>query len=173
MIGATKGAPEEGAPLTRSLPDLGSRGEGWFLIQVLIMAAIALGGLVGPAWSGPPRAIGIVIGAVLIGAGGVLAIRGVLDLGANLTVFPKPLEGARLIDTGAYRLVRHPIYGGLILGGFGWGLVAASPVALAGALVLTVFFDLKSRREEVWLSDQLDGYDEYRDRTRRLLPWLY
>jgi protein-S-isoprenylcysteine O-methyltransferase Ste14 len=173
MIQATKRAPEEGAPVTRSLPDLGSRGEGWFLIQVLIMAAIALGGLVGPAWSGPPRAIGIVVGAVLIGAGGLLAIRGVLDLGPNLTVFPKPLLGARLVDTGAYRLVRHPIYGGLILGAVGWGVLTASLAAVAGAVVLAVFFDLKSHREEVWLAEQLEGYAAYRGRTRRLLPWLY
>ena len=91
----------------------------------------------------------------------------------NLTVFPRPREGGRLVETGAYRLVRHPIYGGLILGAFGWGLLTASPVALAGAVVLAAFFDLKSRREEVWLVEQLDGYDRYRDRTRRLLPWLY
>jgi len=157
----------------RRLPDLGPRGEGWFLIQVVILCAIALAGLVGPAWSGPPRVLGVVGGAVLVGAGGLLAIRGVLDLGANLTIFPKPRDTARLVDSGAYRLVRHPIYGGLILGAFGWGLVTASPVALAGAVVLALFFDLKSRREEAWLAEQVEGYDAYRDGTRRLLPWLY
>lgn len=155
------------------LPDLGPRGEGWFLVQVVILGAIALAGLAGPAWSGPPRVISVVAGALLVGGGGLLAARGVVDLGANLTVFPKPREGAPLVDTGAYRLVRHPIYGGLILGALGWGLVMASSVALAGAVVLAVFFDLKSRREEIWLAEQFDGYDRYRDRTRRLLPWLY
>ncbi len=157
----------------RRLPDLGPRGEGWFLVQIVILAGIAAAGLVGPAWSGVPRAVGIVVGAPFVGAGGLLAIRGVADLGVNLTVFPKPREGGRLVETGAYGLVRHPIYGGLILGAFGWGLLAASPVALAGAVVLAAFFDLKSRREEVWLLEQLDGYERYRARTRRLLPWLY
>lgn len=157
----------------RSLPDLGPRGEGWFLVQIVILAGIAAAGLVGPAWSGLPRAIGTVVGALLIGAGGLLATHGVADLGANLTVFPRPREGGRLVETGAYRLVRHPIYGGLILGAFGWGLLTASPVALAGAVGLAAFFDLKSRREELWLAEQLAGYDRYRDRTRRLLPWLY
>ena len=78
-----------------------------------------------------------------------------------------------LVETGAYRLARHPIYGGLILGALGWGLATASPVALGLAGVLVVFFDLKSRREEIWLVDQFDGYAEYRGRTPRLLPWIY
>jgi protein-S-isoprenylcysteine O-methyltransferase Ste14 len=155
------------------LPDLGPRGEGWFLVQVVILGAIAAAGLLGPAWSGVARVFTVVAGAALIGAGGVLAVRGVLDLGQNLTPFPKPRAGITLVDTGAYGIVRHPIYGGLVLGGFGWGLLTASPAALAGAIVLLVFFDLKSRREEAWLAARLDGYERYRDRTRRMLPWVY
>ena len=157
----------------RGLPDLGARGEGWFAVQVVLFVAIAVGGLGGPAWSGGLRLVSVVGGAALIGAGGVLAVRGILDLGGNLTPFPKPLEGAQLVDTGAYALVRHPIYGGAIIAALGWGLATASPASLAGALVLQFFFDLKSRREEAWPADQLGGYPAYRSRTRRLLPWLY
>lgn len=157
----------------RDLPDLGPHGEGWFLIQVVLFAAIALAGLLGPAWSGPSRVVTIIAGVVLIGGGAVLTVRGLLDLGGNLTPFPRPREGARLVDGGAYSLVRHPIYGGGILGALGWGLSTASPAALAGVAVLVVFFDLKSRREEAWLVGQVAGYAAYRSRTRRLLPWLY
>jgi protein-S-isoprenylcysteine O-methyltransferase Ste14 len=157
----------------RSLPALGPRGEGWFLIQVVLLGAIALAGTLAPSWSGLPRAVGVAVGAALIGGGGLLTVRGVLDLGGNLTPFPRPRKGARLVDTGAYRLVRHPIYGGLVLGALGWGLLTASVAALVGAAVLLAFFDLKSRREEAWLLEQLEGYDRYRSRTRRLLPWLY
>jgi protein-S-isoprenylcysteine O-methyltransferase Ste14 len=76
------------------------------------------------------------------------------------------------VESGAYSLVRHPIYGGLILGAAGWGLWTASPLALLGAVVLAVFFNLKSRREETWLADQFEEYDAYRSRTKRLLPWV-
>ncbi|HEX7949126.1 MAG TPA: isoprenylcysteine carboxylmethyltransferase family protein [Candidatus Limnocylindrales bacterium] len=157
----------------RRLPDLGPRGEGWFFIQVVMLGAIAAAGVLGPAWSGSPRIAGMVVGAVLIGAGGLLAVRGILDLGRNVTPFPRPREGARLVDTGAYGLVRHPIYGGLIAGAFGWGLLAASPASIGGAVVLAVFLDLKARREEAWLIERVAGYAAYRERTRRLLPWLY
>jgi protein-S-isoprenylcysteine O-methyltransferase Ste14 len=157
----------------RSLPALGPRGEGWFAVQVVLLAAVALAGALGPNWSGPARALSAAAGAVLIGAGFVLALRGVLDLRNNLTVFPRPLAGAHLVDTGAYGLVRHPIYGGLILGSFGWGLATASGPALAAAVVLALFFRLKAAREEVWLAEQFAGYAEYRARTRRFLPGLY
>ena len=155
------------------LPDLGRRGEGWFVVQILLFGASALSGAAGPAWGGWPRAAGATIGGVLICCGGILSLGGVLGLRENMTPFPRPLPGARLVDSGAYRLVRHPIYGGLILGALGWGLLTASPPALLGSLVLAGFFDLKSRREELWLTEQFEGYSAYRSRTRRLLPWLY
>jgi protein-S-isoprenylcysteine O-methyltransferase Ste14 len=155
------------------LPDLGRRGEGWFLLQLVLFGAIAVSGAAGPAWGGWPATVGIALGGVLIGCGGILSLRGLLDLRENLTPFPRPLEGARLVESGAYRLVRHPIYGGLLLGAMGWGLVRASPLTLSGALLLAAFFDLKSRREEIWLSESYADYPAYRSRTRRLLPWVY
>jgi protein-S-isoprenylcysteine O-methyltransferase Ste14 len=157
----------------RQLPALGPRGEGWFALQTVLFALIAAAGLFGPAWYGIARTVAAIVGALLMGCGGVLGVRGVLDLRENLTVFPRPIEGARLVDTGAYALVRHPIYGGLIVAAAGWGLVSASPLALAGAALLAVFFALKSRREEAWLVEEVPGYAAYRERTRRLIPWLY
>ncbi len=157
----------------RRLPDLGRRGEGWFLLQLVLFGAIAAAGASGPAWSGWPELAGLALGGILICCGGVFALRGVLDLRESLTPFPRPLDGAHLVESGAYRLARHPIYGGLILGALGWGLMRASPLALLGALALAVFFDLKSRREEIWLSERYEDYPAYRSRTRRLLPWVY
>jgi protein-S-isoprenylcysteine O-methyltransferase Ste14 len=155
------------------LPDLGARGEGWFAAQVVLFVAIAVSGASSPAWGGVAATVGVAVGAVFILVGGVLSLRGVLDLRENLTPFPKPLDNAQLVETGAYRLARHPIYGGLILAATGWGLLRASPVTLLGALALAVFFDLKSRREEIWLADKFPEYPDYRTRTRRLLPWIY
>ena len=157
----------------RRLPALGRRGEGWVLVQILMFLAIALAGTLGPAWSGAPRVASLALGVLLAVAGVLLAARGVLDLNDNLTPFPKPIPDGHLIDTGAYALVRHPIYGGLITGAFGWGLATASPASILGAALLLGFFDLKSRREEVWLAERYGEYGAYRTRTRRLLPWIY
>ncbi len=152
------------------LPTLGPRGEGWFATQVALFLAIAASGAVGPGWTGAARTVTAFAGAALIAAGGILAIRGVLDLRENLTPLPYPVDRVRLVDTGVYALVRHPIYTGLIVASFGWGLATASVAALLGALVLAAFFQLKSRREEAWLAVALPGYDEYRRRTGRFMP---
>lgn len=159
--------------MTRSLPTLGPRGEGWVVIQGVILVAIFLAGGLGPTWQGGVRVATAAAGILLVAAGGLLAVRGLVDLRENLTALPHPRPGGRLIEHGAYRLVRHPIYGGLIVGGAGWGLFTASPVALVGTAILFTFFDLKSRREEAWLVATYPGYRRYRSRTRRLLPFLY
>jgi protein-S-isoprenylcysteine O-methyltransferase Ste14 len=156
-----------------NLPELGRRGEGWVALQVVLFIAIIGAGFVGPAWSGTARTIGVVAGTVLIVLGVGLVAAGILRLRRQLTAYPRPMPGGRLIEDGVFGLVRHPMYGGGIIAAVGWGLAMASPLALAGALVLAGFFDLKSRREEAWLAEEFPGYADYQRRTRRLIPWLY
>jgi protein-S-isoprenylcysteine O-methyltransferase Ste14 len=105
-------------------------------------------------------------------SGFVLVARGVADLGGAMTPLPRPRENAELVQTGAYALVRHPVYGGLILAAFGWALLRASFVAIALAAALAVFFRLKSAREERWLEERYPEYAGYRSRTRRFIPWI-
>ena len=154
------------------LPSLGPRGEGWVLAQgVLLVLVAAAGWSLGPDWSGPLRLAGIGIGIVMIAGGAALAVRGVIDLGGAMTPLPKPRDEAGLVDTGAYAIVRHPIYGGLIITAFGWAIAQASFVAIALAAALAVFLRVKSAREEAWLEQRFPTYAAYRARTRRLIPW--
>jgi protein-S-isoprenylcysteine O-methyltransferase Ste14 len=156
------------------LPSLGPRGEGWFAGQMALFGFIGAAGVaVGDAWTGSARTASEIVGGVLLLAGGILAFRGLVDLRENLTPLPAPVAHGRLVDTGSYALVRHPIYSGLIAGASGWGLALASPLALVGAAVLALFFDLKSRREEIWLAEKYPDYAGYRSRTRKLVPRIY
>ena len=158
---------------TSRLPDLGPRGEGWVLIQFILLGLLALAGSLGPAWAGAARAVSTLAGAALLACGFMLALRGLIDLRENLTPFPRPKDGTTVVSRGSYRLVRHPVYGGIILGSLGWGLVTASPAALITAAVLAAFFDLKSRREERWLDEHVAGYVAYREGRRKFIPWIY
>jgi len=155
------------------LPSLGPRGEGWVVIQFVLLPLVGLAGLIGPAWSGTFRSVTDVLGAVLLLAGIGLGAWGLVALRTALTPLPRPRDGAQLVETGAYRLARHPIYGGIIIAALGYGLAMASPAAISGALLLLGFFRLKSAREEVWLMAVYPGYGAYRAHTPRLLPFVY
>jgi protein-S-isoprenylcysteine O-methyltransferase Ste14 len=156
------------------IPALGSRGEGWVVLQLLLLAAIGVAGLAGlanPWWDGPVRIVASGAGLALGVAGAWQAGRGLRDLGANLTPLPHPTAAAQLVETGIYRRVRHPIYGGSILMALGWSLLAASVPALGLAGLLVPFFWLKSSVEERWLEGRFAGYPAYRRRTRRFIAW--
>ncbi|MGZ3587022.1 MAG: methyltransferase family protein [Candidatus Limnocylindrales bacterium] len=155
------------------LPSLGPRGEGWFALQVALLGSVALAGPLGPAWEGPLRSITVVVGLLLMAAGGLQALRGIVDLGSDLTPLPRPRPGAELRQAGIYARVRHPIYGGLIMGAGGWGLAWASPLALLATLLLAGFLAVKAQREEAWLREQFPGYAAYAARTRMFLIGLY
>ncbi len=149
---------------------MGKRGEGWFVVQLALFAVILLAPPV------PPVTFPLwlrILGLGMLVVGGVFGTGGVLALGSNLTAFPKPIEGGTLITTGMYSFVRHPIYTGLILGTLGLGIFRASLLGIVLAVVLFVFFDLKSRREEKWLVEAYSGYMDYRKRVKKLIPWVY
>lgn len=149
---------------------MGKRGEGWFVLQLVLFAIILVAPRV-PALALPlPVRI---VGLAIIAVGGVFGTGGVLALGRNLTPFPKPIEGGTLVTSGVYRWVRHPIYTGLILGTLGWSLWNANLLGVGLAVILFLFFDLKSRREEAWLMEAYPDYAEYRRRVRKLIPLVY
>ncbi|HVO72101.1 MAG TPA: isoprenylcysteine carboxylmethyltransferase family protein [Aggregatilineaceae bacterium] len=153
-----------------------SRGEWYVVVQSILFVLIA----VGPGWIDVHpqlpafwHAAAMIIGLVLGAVGLLLAFSGMLGLGSNLSIFPRPKDNATLVQTGAYGVVRHPIYAGLIIGAVGWALLNVSLVTLIYAGILLVFFDVKSRREERWLTEKFPDYAAYRTRVRKLIPFVY
>lgn len=142
--------------------------------QVLLIAAVFLSAVVGKGWSGTLAVVAYTVGASLVTLGLLLLVRAAIQLGTSLTPFPAPRTGQRVVMTGAFALVRHPMYGGGILIAVGWTIIFASVLGLGLTLVLAIFLGLKARREEVWLSERLDGYEAYSRKTRRrLLPFIH
>lgn len=154
----------------------GTKGEWYVVVQIILFGLVAFGpaSLPGwPAWSGTWRTIAIVVGLVLGGIGGLLAFGGVFSLGSNLTAVPHPKDDAHMVAHGAYRWVRHPIYSGIILGAFGLGFLRGGWLSLLYALILFIFFDIKSRREELWLRERYVDYADYQQRVPKLIPFVY
>ena len=146
---------------------------GWIVIQGILIVLVAVSGWkLGAGWPGPVRLVGVLLGAALIFCGLALVVRARLDLGTAWTPLPQPRDGSTLIDTGAFKLVRHPIYAGLILAALGWGIAMASPAAIVLTVLLAGFSYLKSAREETLLEARYPGYAAYRARTPRFIPWI-
>ena len=150
-----------------------ARGGWWVLAQVPVLLAAA----VIPPWFGDgwivPRQPTAFAGVALVAAGVWLAAWGLAGLGEALTPFPRPLQDASLHRAGAYRLVRHPIYAGLIIASLGWALWWLSPVGALYAVVVAVFFDRKAAFEEGWLREKYPEYADYQRRVRKFLPGIY
>ena len=153
-----------------------SRGDAYVLLQLGLLALIAFGPrtlAADPGWPAPWGAAARVAGVALGAVGAGLSLAGSLRLGRNLTPFPRPRAEATLVLSGPYRVVRHPIYAGLILMALGWALYVSGGLTLLYVLALFLLLDAKTRHEERWLSATFAEYGEYRRRVRKLVPFLY
>ena len=150
-----------------------SRGELYVLVQAILLIAL---------FFGPKDLLGLstkvnqglwLAGQILFYLGIVIAIWAAILLGPNLTPLPKPKPSGQLIQTGLYKLVRHPIYFGVILVSFGWAGIEQTIYTLVLAFIVPIFFDLKSRQEERWLTQKFSEYAEYKMTTKKLIPFVY
>lgn len=147
-----------------------SKGGGWVLAQVALLTWV-----VGGAWPFEPSAsqVGRWLGGLVGLAGLVLAIAAIRSLGKNLTPYPEPVAGAELVAVGPYGMVRHPIYGGIIIGLGGLALYQGSFTTLLGAIEMGALFWLKSSFEERRLLIAHPTYRRYQQTVRkRLLPFV-
>ena len=164
------------APVIRAPWWKGSRGEWYVAGQGVLLLLVAMGprtlpGL--PEWTSLYKQVTFIIGALLLPAGGFMAAWGMMALGKNLTPLPFPKDDGVLIESGPYRIVRHPIYSGLIFASFGWGLLIHGWLTIGFGVLLLVLLDIKSRREEQWLLDKFSGYAAYQKKVRKLIPFFY
>ena len=91
-------------------------------------------------------------------------------LGRGLTAAPLPNAHAQLRTRGLYRLVRHPIYSGLLLSSLAWAAASGDLTAVVAAVVLVGLINVKARWEERRLAERFPGYPAYAAVTPRFLP---
>lgn len=108
------------------------------------------------------------LGALALGAWAIGAMR----LG-NINVMPEVKQGARLVQGGPYRYVRHPMYTALLLATLAVVLDDFSSARLAAWIILLLTLLVKLEREERFLAEHFSEYTAYRRVTKKLIPFLY
>jgi len=131
-----------------------------FTLIVLIMLA-------GPLW---PTSWGLGGMMVLAGAIGLWAF---LAMGLkNLRAFPEIPQHGWLVVHGPYRWVRHPMYTSVLLITLAWMVEYPLPFRMALWMGLVVTLWVKLGYEEKLLLARFPSYEEYRMRTKRIIPFL-
>lgn len=153
----------------------GAKGEWYVVVQFILFAFIAFYSpniSLGSWWERLEPFL-YYPGLIISIFAAIIVILGLIHLGRNLSVLPHPKDDAELVETGVYSLIRHPIYGGLILLVTGYGLMTVNVILLIYGVLLFVFFEFKTRREEKYLSLKFKGYKEYQTRVKKLIPFIY
>jgi protein-S-isoprenylcysteine O-methyltransferase Ste14 len=111
------------------------------------------------------------IGLGLAVLGAALAICSRALLGRNWSATVQLKQDHELITTGPYRLVRHPIYTGLLLLFLGNAIMVGDWRGLLAVAIVFVSFLRKFRLEEVWLAEHFgESYRLYQASTKALIP---
>jgi protein-S-isoprenylcysteine O-methyltransferase Ste14 len=84
---------------------------------------------------------------------------------------PGHKEQLRVVATGPYRIVRQPIYLGVIVAAFATALIFGKPSSIGGAALLTLAFLVKTFMEESLMRSELGAYDDYAERVPMIVPF--
>lgn len=145
--------------------------------RVLTLAALVM--LVASHWPVPeaqlwatPAGFGwALFGVALLGLMFTWAAR--LHLGPLWSNTSAPTDDHRIVDTGPYAIVRHPVYAGLLLAALATAAERGRLEAVAGALTLIAAVSLRAKLEERFLRRDLsdEAYSAYRARVPMLVPF--
>jgi len=147
----------------------------------LVVVAIAAGTTLGfraahMSWASIGGGWATVVAGLTIAATGIaFRIWAILTLGRLFTFVVTIQEGHRVVDSGPYRILRHPSYTGALLAFLGMGIALDNWLAIATIVVLPLVAVLvRIRYEESRLAKNLGAeYAEYAARTRRLVPGVW
>lgn len=123
-------------------------------------------------WSNLPSAISIAADLLLLLSYGLIFL--VYRENSYTSRVVEVSEGQKIISTGPYAVVRHPMYSGMIMMYLLSPLALGSWVAAIPAPILVAVLILRLLDEEKTLSAELDGYHEYMQKVRcRLIPGIW
>ena len=141
------------------------------LLAVVVLVLLRAGifrhhGLTTDPWR---AGVGLVIFALGLG----FAVWARVHIGRNWGTPMSRKDEPELVTSGPYRLVRHPIYSGILIAGIGTA-VALSWLWLIVVVLAGVYFVYSATVEERYLTEQFpDAYPAYRSSSKLLVPFIF
>jgi protein-S-isoprenylcysteine O-methyltransferase Ste14 len=116
----------------------------------------------------------VLVGLLAVLMGVVFSVSARLMLGDNWSNRVTVKENHTLVRRGPYRIVRHPIYSGILLGMLGSALQRGGIRCFVGVLICGLSFLLKSRVEERFMVQSFgEEYLQYRHKVKALAPFIF
>ena len=143
------------------------------LSAIMFLAAFIVAGLnyrfgwfVLPRWA--------VIAGIIVFIAAYIMYAEVLRENTYLSRTVEVQENQKVIDTGLYGVVRHPMYSATLLLFLSMGIVLGSPISFVILLVYIPIIAKRMRNEEKVLEEGLNGYKDYMERVKyRVLPFIW
>ncbi len=102
-----------------------------------------------------------------------LGIWAIASMHFNVSVLPDVRDRQELIVTGPYTYIRHPMYTAVLLAGQAWMQNNLSFVSAIMWLALLAVLLIKLDYEETQLLAKFKTYKKYKQKTKRLIPFIY
>ena len=154
--------------------DAGSLRLIWVVVGVSIVAAFSLAKAF-PGGRFPNLAVVRTAGLAIFILGAALRWYAIFYLGRYFTVDVRVTGDQHVVDTGPYRFIRHPSYTGAFMQFIGFALCIGNVWSVLMLMVpILLVFSYRIRVEERALDQGLgEAYENYRRRTKRLIPFVY
>ena len=115
----------------------------------------------------PPSALRAAVAWALLACGSAIILFALAALRVKAAA-PSPRDS--LVESGLYRLVRHPVYSGMVLEFAGLALLVPSPPVVLATTLGLGWLVLQSRLEETDLCRRIPAYRQYMQRVPSFLP---
>jgi protein-S-isoprenylcysteine O-methyltransferase Ste14 len=139
-------------------------------IVIVAILLIRLGALRNDTLNSNPWRTGLGLLLFVLGLGCAIWAR--LHIGRNWGTPMSQKDEPELVTSGPYRVVRHPIYTGILVAGVGTA-VALSWLWLIAMVLVGIYFVYSATVEERYLTEQFpDTYPEYKRSTKMLVPFI-
>ena len=106
------------------------------------------------------------LGFIIIIIGSIIMLLAIKDLGSNLSPLPRPIANGKLITSGVYRFLLHPMYYSLILISFGVFIIKLSFYYLCLTISLILVIKFKIILEEQYLNKKFKNYLFYKEKVK-------